>query len=58
MNTHFIQSTCAENRCEDPTLSIAHGAAVGRDPLVKDVSAAAPLCRLNTISVAAVPLPL
>lgn len=49
-------STCAEDRCKDPALAIAHRVAIGRDPAVKDVCAAAPVRRPDTILVAARPL--
>lgn len=58
LSTDFAQSTCAKDRCKHPALSIAHRAAVRGDPAVKDVSAAAPLCRLDAIFVAALPLSL
>jgi len=53
-----IQSTCAEDRRKDPALSVAHRAAVGRDPAVQDVGAAAPLRGVDPTSVAALPLAL
>lgn len=53
----MIQRTCAEDACKDPALSVAHGLAVGRDPLVQDVGAAAPLRGIDPTAVATLPLP-
>lgn len=52
-----MRLTCAEDRCKDPALPVAHRAAVGWGPAEKDVSAAAPLCRIDAVFVAALPLP-
>lgn len=61
INTFFppvIQSTCAEDWCIHPALSVAHGSAVGRDPAAKDVSAAIPISRPDAAFVTALPLPI